>query len=70
MDELNRKCGFKVYLPFSIGIGRSAESPGIAEPARDALRRLLAAQSMKLTWRLFYDPRSSEYYMNIVPMSR
>lgn len=67
MAEIHRRCECKVYLPFSLGMVRPVDSPGIPEPARDALRRLLAAQPMKLTWRLFYDPQSSAYFLSIVP---
>ncbi len=68
MTELNRKSGFKINHGWAVGITHAVESTGGAETARSALRRLLEAQPMKLTWRLFYDPPSREYFLNIIPL--
>lgn len=68
MAELNRKSGFKIKHGWAVGITHAVESTRGSEPARSALRRLLEAQPMKLTWRLFYDPPSREYFLNIIPL--
>lgn len=52
-------------IPANLFIYTKTIQEATNEPARDVLLRALDATKIKLSWKLFYDPGTKKYYINV-----
>ena len=68
LAEVERATGQNVGLatfPINFFFQHQVEIEATQEPAREVLVRALAASGRALSWRLFFDARMRQYYLNI-----